>query len=307
MQEQISRIRRIVERHAEGEQPATILPRVRLYVGRSTTTATTGVYELSLCMVFQGAKQLVIGDQVLRYDPANYFVAAVEVPASVCVSEATPLQPYVGVSMMLDPTTLASLTLEMPDRAEDQGVGFAVSAVTPELLDAFARLLSLLDAPDDLPVLGPLHEREVLYRLLQGPHGGALRQIARADSRLSRVRQAIAWMRSHFAESLCVEELAEFAGMSPASFYRHFKAATTVSPLQYQKMLRLQEARRLILVNGDAAGTAHRVGYESASQFNREYSRMFGAPPGRDLKRLRAGFKDAGDVLDRPGRKEGRV
>lgn len=280
-------MRLIAGRHAGGARRETILPRIALHVGRTTTKPMPSVYEPSLCLVLQGAKQVVIGDRVLRYDSASYFIATVEVPASGWVVEATRSQPYMAVSMKLDRASLASLILEMPIAPEGQTAGFAVSAVTPELLDAWSRLLALLDTPDDAPVLAPIHEREILYRLLKGPQGGALRQIGRSDSRLSKIRHAIAWIRSHFDEALRVEQLAELAAMSPASFHRHFKAATAMSPLQYQKMLRLQEARRLLVAAADAAHAGHMVGYESASQFSREYARMFGAPPGRDAERLR--------------------
>lgn len=295
MQEHLNRMRAIVERHADGPQRTTLLPRVALHVGRTTTKPVPSVYEPSLCMVLQGAKQVLIGDRILRYDPASYFIATIEIPASGCVIEATRARPYVAMSMKLDRAVLSDLILDMATASEGQTSGFAVSAVTLDLLEALSRFLSLLDAPEDVPVLAPMHEREVLYRLLQGPQGGALRQIARADSRLSHVRRAIAWIRSHFGETLRVEYLAELAGMSPASFHRHFKAATAMSPLQYQKMLRLQEARRLIITSADAARAGHMVGYESASQFSREYARMFGAPPGRDGERLRA---DAADEIN---------
>jgi AraC-like DNA-binding protein len=289
MHEQLARMRAIAERHADGIRRDTLLPRVALHVGCMTTRPTPGVYEPALCMVLQGAKQVMIGDRLLRYDPATYFIATIDLPARGWVVEASPTQPYVAVSMKLDRENLSSLVLDVPDGPEGQTAGFAVSAVTPDLIDAWSRLLSLLDTPEDVPVLAPMHEREVLYRLLRGPQGGVLRQIARADSRLSQVRQAIGWIRAHFDETLRVEQLAELAAMSPASFHRHFKAATAMSPLQYQKMLRLQEARRLLVTSGDAARAAHTVGYESASQFSREYARMFGAPPGRDAERLRTG------------------
>jgi transcriptional regulator GlxA family with amidase domain len=159
--------------------------------------------------------------------------------------------------------------------------------VTPQLLDPWLRFLSLLDAPQDIPVIAPLLEREILYRLLQGPHGGVLRQIARADSRLCQVRNALAWIRTHYDQALRIGDLARMAGMSAASFHRHFKAATAMSPLQYQKSLRLQHARRLLIANEDAARAGYAVGYESASQFSREYARLFGAPPARDAVRLR--------------------
>lgn len=298
----------VAERHANGARRETIIPRVAVHIGGMTTKPTPNVYEPALCLVLQGAKQAMIGDRLLRYDPASYFIATVELPASGWVVEATPAKPYVAVSMKLDSESLSSLISDMPSASEGQTRGFAVSAVTPDLLDAWSRLLSLLDTPQDVPVLAPMHEREVLYRLLNGPQGGVLRQIARVDSRLSQVRQAIGWIRSHFNEMLRVEQLAERVGMSPASFHRHFKAATAMSPLQYQKMLRLQEARRLLVARADAARAAHSVGYESASQFSREYARMFGAPPARDAERLRGGtpvLEDAGDtatinLLSRP-------
>jgi len=240
-----------------------------------------------LCIVLQGAKQVMIGDRVLRYDPASYFIASVDLPVSGCIVEASPAQPYMAVCMALNRDVLSSLLAELPRRPEDPIAGFAVSPVTPVLLDPWLRLLSLLDAPEDVPVLAPLLEREILYRLLQGPQGGLLRQAAMADSRLSRVRSAIDWIRTHFDQLLRVDALAALAGMSVPSFHRHFKAATAMSPLQYQKSLRLQQARRLLIASADASCAAYSVGYESASQFSREYARMFGAPPARDAERLR--------------------
>ena len=307
MLEQLNRMRMIAERHANGVRHETIIPRVALHIGGMRTKPTPNVYEPALCLVLQGAKQAMIGDRLLRYDPASYFIATIELPASGWVVEATPAKPYIAVSMRLDRECLSSLISDMPSASEGQTRGFAISAVTPDLLDAWSRLLSLLDTPQDVPVLAPMHEREVLYRLLNGPQGGALRQIARVDSRLSQVRQAIAWIRSHFNEVLRVEQLARQVGMSPASFHRHFKAATAMSPLQYQKMLRLQEARRLLITSADAARAAYAVGYESPSQFSREYARMFGAPPARDAERLRGGpivmeGIDTTAVLNRPSR-----
>ena len=288
MQDQLNRMRILAQRHAGGASCQTIIPRVTLHVGAALTSPMPSLYEPVLCLVLQGAKLVLIGDQTLRYDPANYFVATVELPASGRVIEATAAKPYIAVSMKLDRSSLASVISDMPAVSEGQTTGFAVSAVTPELLDAWARLVALLDTPDDVPVLAPMLEREVLYRLLKGPQGGILRQIARADSRLNQVRQAIAWIRAHFDETLRLDLLAEHAGMSLASFHRHFKAATAMSPLQYQKALRLQEARRLLILDTDAARAGYAVGYESASQFSREYARMFGAPPSRDAERLRA-------------------
>jgi AraC-like DNA-binding protein len=288
MHDHLARMRAIAERHAHGPRRETALPRVLLHAGPIVTRPTPSVYEPCVCMVLQGAKQAMIGDRVVRYDTASYFVSTIDLPARGWVVEATPTHPYLAVSMRLDRDGLAALILDMPPAPEGDTAGFAVGAITPDLLDAWLRLLMLLDRPEDCAVLAPMHEREILYRMLGGPLGGTLRQIARADSRVSQIRRAIAWLRLHFEQAMRIEHLADLAGMSASSFHRHFKAATAMSPLQYQKMLRLQEARRLLLASGDAARAAHRVGYESASQFSREYARMFGVPPGRDAERLRA-------------------
>jgi AraC-like DNA-binding protein len=250
-----------------------------------------------LCLVLQGAKEVTIGAQVLRYDPACYFVASLDLPASGCVIEASAERPYICAALSIDTEMLAALVPEVPPHPEAEAPAFAVSAVTGEMLDAWQRLLGLLDTPADIAVLSPLFEREIVYRLLQGPQGGVLRQIARAGSRMSQVRRTIAWIRDHYSEPLRIEALAELSGMSAASFHRHFKAATAMSPLQYQKNLRLQEARRLLVADADASRAGYAVGYESVSQFSREYARMFGAPPSRDAARLRGAPQDEAAVV----------
>lgn len=287
MDEQLHHLRGLAARHANGRRTETAIPRVVISTGRETTKPLPGLYAPMLCLVLQGAKQVMIGERVLRYDPASYFIAAVELPATGCIVQASPAQPYIAVSLLLDRELLAALLPDVPARAENPGAGFAVSPVTADLLDAWLRLLRLLDTPRDIPVLAPLFEREILYRLLQGPQGGVLRQIVLADSRLSQVRQALTWIRTHYDQPLRIDKLAGLAGMSAASFHRHFKAATAMSPLQYQKSLRLQQARRLLIANQEASRAGYAVGYESASQFSREYARLFGAPPTRDAVRLR--------------------
>jgi AraC-like DNA-binding protein len=263
-------------------------PRAGIFIGHNKTPPSPGVFEPMICVVLQGAKQVLIGDRMLRYDRASYFVATLDLPAHGCIVEATPDQPYIGASMALNRDVLAQLLCEVPERTPAEATGFMVSAMTEELLAIWLRLLSLFDRPEEAAILGPLIERELLYRLLQGPQGAIMRQLAQSDSRLSRIRAAIGWIRQHFAAPLRIEALADIAGMSAASFHRHFKAATAMSPLQYQKALRLQEARRLLISHGDAAATAYRVGYESPSQFSREYARMFGNPPLRDAILLRS-------------------
>lgn len=296
MQQQLSIMCTMAERHAGASGRAEVFPGMSLFVARSVTCPTSTLYQPMFCLVLQGAKQVMIGDRMVRYDPASYFITSLELPVSGQIVDASDQSPYVCVSLALNRELIATLIPDVPVEAEGRTAGFGVSPVTPHLLDPWLRLLHLLETPEDLPVLAPMIEREILYRLLCGPQGGVLRQIARDDSRLSHVRQAINWIRSHFDEPLRVEALAEIARMSPATFHRHFRAATAMSPLQYQKMLRLQEARRLMVVNADSARTAYTVGYESASQFSREYARMFGAPPSQDAMRLRGQGFDVEDI-----------
>ena len=269
-----------------------VLPRVRIRVTLHPTELTPATYGPMLCLVLQGAKQLVIGDQVMRYDPASCFVSSLDLAGAGRVLEARPDRPFVSVRLALDIENLAVLLPDLPPETDLPAKGFAIAPVTPALLDPWCRLLRLLDEPDNAPVLGPMIERELLYRLLRGPQGPALCQLVHADSRLSRVRQAIGWICSHFDQPFRIEHLARMTGMSVASFHRHFKVATGTSPLCYQKSLRLQHARRQLLASRDATRVGYSVGYESLSQFSREYTRMFGLPPLRDARRLLRGLDE---------------
>jgi AraC-like DNA-binding protein len=247
------------------------------------------MYETMLCFVLQGAKRVTIGDRTIEYRGASFLIASVDLPATGQVVQASPDEPYMAIAFALDPATVAALLLDLPQQ-DDGGVaaGFAISPLTAELADPLLRLMRLLDAPADIPVFAPMLEREILYRILRGPQGAMLRQIGRSTSRLSQIRRAVEWIRRNFAEPLRIERLARLAGMSASSFHRHFKAVTSMSPLQYHKQIRLQEARRRLLAQpGEAAQVAFAVGYESASQFSREYARLFGLPPARDAARLR--------------------
>jgi len=208
------------------------------------------------------------------------------VPASGCVIKGSAAEPYVAFSLPLDPDALAGLVAEEAGGGDGEVSGFGVGAVTPEIVDPCARLLALLDAPGDVPTLAPMIGREILYRLLQGAQGGLMRQVACRGSRLARVRAAIGWLRGQYDQPVRMETLAGMAGLSLASFHRHFRAATAMIPLRYQKALRLQEARRLLLAEPDAARAAHAVG---ASQISREYACLIGLPLARDAERLRAG------------------
>lgn len=233
----------------------------------------------------------MVGQQVFTYDPAKHLVISVDVPIVSHVTEASPEKPYLCLRLDLDPVAIAAMLLEtgQPAGPPASGAGFGLGSTTPEVLDAAARLVRLLDSPHDAPFLAPLAEREILYRLLQGELGGRLREIASPDSRLAQVNRAISWIKANFDRPFSMETLAAEARMSASALHEHFKAITALSPLQYQKQLRLQQARRLILAGSlDAASAGHQVGYESPSQFSREYARLFGAPPMRDVARLRA-------------------
>lgn len=247
------------------------------------------MYEPMLCYVLQGAKRVTVGARTFEYRGGSFLTASLNLPAIGQVIEASPEKPYLSFALALDPATIAALLLDLPDApGESMAPGLAVSPITPELADPLLRMVRLLDRPEDISVLRPMLEREMLYRILRGPQGPMLRQIGRSDSRLSQIRRAVEWSRKNFAEPLRVEDLADMAGMSVSSFHRHFKAVTSMSPLQYHKQIRLQQARlQLLATPGEAARVAFAVGYESASQFSREYARQFGLPPARDAARLR--------------------
>ncbi|ADE85979.1 AraC family transcriptional regulator [Rhodobacter capsulatus] len=242
------------------------------------------VYRPSLCVVVQGAKISMLGDRAYRYDAGKCLIAALEVPIRAEITDATPDRPYLAFSLALDPATIADLLLDPAEAvAIPPGPALAVHSLSAELLDPLHRLLRLCERPRDLAILAPLVRREITWLLLNGPMGPALRQIGLAGSPAARIGRAIAQIRDSFAEQLNIARLAEVAAMSPATFHRHFKAVTAMTPVQYQKQLRLQEARRLLLSDAaDVARVGYAIGYESPSQFSREYRRMFGAPPGRD-------------------------
>jgi AraC-like DNA-binding protein len=266
----------------------TAVPRLAIGVLRQHGVPAVMSGGPGVCLVLQGAKQMIIGNKMLRYGAGSCFTSLIELPSTRCIFELEDGKPYVAASLSIDHAAVMALLAELPPSLPTEAVaGFSVAAASREALQAWDSYLALLDTPDDVPVLAALRERELLYRLLQSPHGLLLRQIARQDSRLARVRRAIDWMRDHYHEPMSVETLAETARMSVPSFNRHFKAATATSPLQYQKTLRLQAARRLLVANSEAAHTAYAVGYESASQFSREYARLFGLPPKQDAVFLR--------------------
>jgi AraC-like DNA-binding protein len=281
----------VIDRHVGGTGICTTaMPHVSLIRADQPSTPTPAVYEASLCLIAQGSKRVSIGEHSVVYDASHYLLVSVDLPLVGHVIDASTDRPYLCCKIDLDPAMLADLMV-----AEGGAVSrtdlpvLAVYPSDPDLIDAACRLVGLLDRPGTIRTLAPLIEREILYRLLTGPHGPMLRHVATAGSHLNQVSRAIAAIRRRFDAPIRIDEIAAEAGMSPSSLYAQFKAITRMTPLEYQKQLRLQEARRLMLVGGATASTAgFTVGYESPSQFSREYRRLFGAPPRLDVKRLHA-------------------
>ena len=269
----------------------TALPRLSLFRVDRPTLPIPSVYEASLCLIAQGAKRVSLGDQSLVYDASHYLIVSVDLPLTGHIIEAAPDRPYLCCKIDLDISALADLIVaEGQAQRVDTPPALAVYASDPDLIDAACRLVKLLEQPAAIPALGPLIEREIVYRLLAGPHGPTLRHLAATGSHLNQVSRAIAEIRRRFREQLRIRDIAAAAGMSESSLHEHFKTVTRMTPLEYQKQLRLQEARRLMLIDGASAGAAaFAVGYESPSQFSREYRRLFGAPPRRDVERLQVG------------------
>jgi len=274
---------------------STRVPRLSLFRADAPTMPLPAVYDASLCLIAQGAKRVSLGGESFDYDAAHYLLVSVDLPLVGHVIQADPDAPYLCCKIDIDQAALADLILAEGNRAPKADLpALAVYRCDDDLIDATWRLVRLLNDPDSIPALAPLIEREILYRLLTGPHGPALRFMAVAESHLNQVSRAIATIRTAFDQPLRIADIAAAAGMSTSSLHEHFKAVTKMTPLAYQKQLRLQEARRLMLSGNSTAGSAgFAVGYESPSQFNREYARLFGAPPRRDIARLQV----SGDLL----------
>jgi AraC-like DNA-binding protein len=289
--------RALVDRHAQQGILPSAIPGVvvsRMTDGGSPDESTTGTI---LAVVAQGTKRLSVGGSVHDYGPGQYLIASVDLPVSGQFTDATPELPALGFGLELRAEVIAELMLNpaaaafmRPARGESSPSAIAVGQASERLLDAATRMLRLLDHPRDIPVLAPLIEREILWLVMSGEQGATVRQLGLADSGLSRVRHVVRWIREHFADSLRVDDLAQLAKMSPSAFHRAFQSVTAMSPIQYQKSIRLQEARlRLLARPGDISATAYAVGYDSPSQFSREYRREFGVPPSRDSAALRDG------------------
>lgn len=270
----------------------TAIAGLDLFRSSGPTLPMPTLYRPCLCIMAQGSKEVRLGEERYVYDPLNYLVTSVTLPVTGQVIDASPQRPYLSLRLEIDPAQIGSLIADAgPIGVPAPGAqrGLFVDRLDIQLLDAVIRLLRLLDTPRDIAMLAPLALREIFYRLLHSPHGQRLHEIAIADSQSQRIARAIDWLNRHFDEPLRIDDLAREVNLSPSTLHHRFKAVTALSPLQYQKQLRLQEARRLMLSeNLEAAAASYRVGYESPSQFSREYSRLFGAPPLRDLARLRS-------------------
>ncbi|AUO07791.1 AraC family transcriptional regulator [Paenibacillus jamilae] len=270
---------------------ATDIPSLYFVRSSNTTVPIYQVHEPALCIVAQGRKVVILAEESYYYGTSDYLVVSVDLPISGQVIQASTDAPYLCLRLNFDPHQVLDLikestfpTTSIPDSRR----GLYVSQTNSLLLDAVVRLVHLLERPQDIPVLAPLVIREILYRILQGKQGESLKQLVMTGSHSSRIAEVIKRIKQDYDKPLRIEELSQLASMSPSSLHRHFKEVTAMSPMQYQKQLRLQEARRLLLSeSADAADVGFQVGYESPSQFSREYARLFGLPPIRDTKRLR--------------------
>ena len=286
----IEELRDLIQRHVRPDMSTDI-------EGVMIATHDTSALEHSMsgtvmALIAQGAKRLALGDKVYEYGAGQYLMSSMDMPVSGQFLEASPGRPAMGFGLVLNPAEVAELLLQvgtagMRDGKGSPPAGMIVSDASPQLLDAVIRLLRLLDQPRDLPVLAPLIKREIVWHLIVGEQGATVRQLGLADSNLGHIARAVRWIREHHARQFRVEDIAEVCGMSASAFYRNFQAVTAMSPIQFQKQIRLQEARLLLAAQpNDVAGIGYKVGYGSPSQFSREYRRHFGAPPSQDALRL---------------------
>ncbi|WP_268808886.1 AraC family transcriptional regulator [Vibrio parahaemolyticus] len=255
------------------------------------TPPTSYTHNPSICLIAQGRKRVLLGEESFIYDANHFLISSVDLPIIANIIEASEEQPYLGLIMELDLTEISQLIVDSElafTQAKEAQKGIAVGELSESLLDAFVRLAELLDEGQNIKILAPIIKREIFYRLLMSEQGTRLHQIVTAGSHSHQIAKAIDWLKNNFVKPLSVGDLASFTGMSKSSFYTHFRSMTSMTPLQFQKKLRLSEARRLMLTeNLDAMAATFKVGYESPSQFSREYSRLFGAPPSKDIKLLR--------------------
>lgn len=300
----LDELRTLLTRHARPDL-STAIDDLRIFRADRPTPPTPTTYGKVFALVVQGVKRFALGDRLYEYRAGEYVIASVDLPVTAYFARASPEEPALGFGLELHPAAVAEVLLqadpaELPEPPPGAAAGLVVSTASPELLDAVARLLRLLDQPRDIPVLAPLVKREITWRLLTGEQSGVLRQFGLPDSGLSHVARAVQWIRDNHALPFRVEEVAQRAGMSVSAFHRNFQAVTSMSPIQFQKQIRLQRARLLLAANpGDIAGVSRQVGYESPAQFSRDYRRLFGGPPRRDAVRLSAGARTGTPVAAR--------
>jgi len=288
----LDELRGLLARHARPDQ-STAIDDVLISKVEQSTPPSPSMSGTVLALVAQGAKRIALGDRVYEYRAGQYLVASVDLPVTGHFTKASPDRPALGFGLILRPATVAELLLQaapgdLPPAGSGAPSGMAVSDAPGQLVDAVVRLLRLLDQPRDMAVLAPLIKREILWRLITGEQGAIVRQLGLADSSLTHIARAVRWIRDHYTRSFRVEDLAQRTGMSVSAFYRNFQAVTAMSPIQFQKQIRLQEARLLLATHpNDVTGISRRVGYDSPSQFSREYRRQFGAPPSQDTTHMR--------------------
>jgi AraC-like DNA-binding protein len=284
--------RKIAARMGSAENRATEIPGVTLHRRTAPTAPCSATYEPGVTVIAQGRKRVDLGRTTFIYGESRYLLTSVDLPIVSQIIEASEEVPCLAMSLKLEMPVIRELLSREEIQASDapsDSPAMATGEATVEFLTACCRLMDLLDAPQNIPFLSGLIQREIIHRILRGPEGARLRAIATLGDQSHRTAKAIAWIKANYAKPLRVDDLAQIAGMGPSTLHHHFRALTAMSPLQYQKQLRLQAARGRMLIDGlDAASAAFEVGYESASQFNREYSRLFGQPPMRDIRNLRS-------------------
>lgn len=298
IQLQYNELKRLIEKHASIEgRTNTIVPSLRFFCTTTPSEFLHTLYEPSLCLIAQGSKAVGLGEELFLYDKHRYLIASVHLPARVQIQEASAEKPYLSLQLTFTMDQILEILKEVDDEEhsmQQPECGLYFGENSSLLLDPVVRLVRLLENPKDIGILSPMITREILYRVVQDKGGAIIRQFAKNGSLAQRIAKAITMIKNDLAEPLRIEMLAQEAQMSASSFHYHFKRVTTMSPLQFQKSLRLQEARRLLMVEElEANHVAFQVGYESPSQFSREYARLFGLPPIRDVKRIRESFETA--------------
>jgi AraC-like DNA-binding protein len=298
----LNELRGLLERHVRPDG-TTAVEGVRICRADRTESPQSAMSGTVLAVIARGGKRLALGDRVYKYGAGQYLVASIDLPVTGYLVDAVPGQPALGFGMTLEPADIAELMLragpgDLPRSPGAARPGIAVSDAPDELLDAIVRLLRLLGRPRDRRALAPLVKREILWHLITGEQGDVVRQLGMADSSLTHIRRAVQWIRENYARPFLVEEVAQLSGMSVSAFHRNFQAVTAMTPIQFQKHIRLQAAR-LLLANrpNDVTGVGYRVGYDSPSQFSREYRRLFGAPPSVDAVRMRGGAEPTAAAL----------